>query len=71
MFRITTAPSTGNSRSWFDPDRGLMIRSTSSGPTSLTMDVTLPDDSGDLQQFTMNLDTSQTLDYRLVEGGTG
>lgn len=71
VFRITTSPSTGNSRSWFDPDRGLVVRSTSAGPTSLTMDVTLPDDSGDLQQFTMKLDTSQTLDYRLAEGGAG
>lgn len=71
VFRITTAPSTGNSKSWFDPDRGLVVRSTSSGPTSLTMDVSLPDDNGDLNQFTMKLETSQTLDYRLVDSTAG
>ena len=71
VFRITTAPSTGNSQSWFDPGRGLVVRSTSSGPTSLTMDVSLPGDNGDLNQFTMNLDTQQELDYRLVDSASG
>lgn len=71
VFRIITDPSNGNSKSWFDPARGLVVRSTSSGPTSLTMEVTLPDDNGDLNQFTMNLDTSQTLEYRLVDTGPG
>lgn len=71
VFRITIAPSSGQETTWFDPEVGLALRSTTTGPpTVFRMEVALPDeDTGELESYDMHLDVAQTLDYTLVPGG--
>lgn len=71
VFRILIDPSTSEGTTWFDSSRGRVIRSTTSGASTIRMEVALPDEeTGELQNFDMRLDTDQTLDYSLVDGET-
>jgi hypothetical protein len=68
VFRITIAPSSSESTTWFDAEQGVAVRSTTSGPpTTFRMEVAMPDEeTGELQNYSMLLDVTQTLDYTLV-----
>ena len=71
VFTIVTEPVTAESETTFEPERGLVLFATTSGPMTVSMDVALPDpDSNGLEEFTMSLKTDQRLSYRLTEAGT-
>lgn len=68
-FRITIEPTDSEGTAHLDASRGLVVNSISTGSTSLQMDVALPDqDTGDIQEFVIHLETRQTIEYSLVEG---
>jgi len=68
VFRITIAPSSTEGTTWFRPESGLALRSTTTGPpTAFQMEVALPDeDTGELETYEMRLEVAQTIDYTLV-----
>lgn len=71
VFAIVTEPVAAESETTFDPERGLVLSATTSGPIIVSMDVALPDpDSDGLEEFTMSLKTDQRLIYRLTEADT-
>lgn len=69
VFLIRLDPSTATGTSWFDPERGHVVKATTSGGNALSMEVALPDETtGELQSFDMSLSTTQTLTYTLIDG---
>lgn len=65
VFRIDVEPASSESTTAFDPDAGIPIRSTLEGPSSLSMEVALPGESGDVERFDVSLSVDQTTTYTL------
>ncbi|MFO7300343.1 MAG: hypothetical protein DIU67_009165 [Actinomycetes bacterium] len=55
---------------WFDPEAGVTRRFTVEGDGRVKMDINVPNDeeTGQMVSFTLDMSSTQTLAYRLVEG---
>lgn len=67
VFRITMEPAESEGTARFDASRGLVVDWLTTDSSSLRMDVALPDqETGDIQEFVMHLDTRKTIEYSHV-----
>jgi hypothetical protein len=67
-FAFSVAPSTIDTRTWFDQGAGVTRRSEMTGGTTISFDVAIPnEETGEMLEFGLVLTVDQTVGYRLVD----
>lgn len=68
VFRIAVAPSETRTTGWFDPERGLPLRTTVESNSRTSTETRLPDpDTAEMQSFETSIAIEQTITYELLD----
>src|SRR5690606_31468123 len=68
VFRIAVAPGETRTTGWFDPERGLPLRTTVESNSRTSTETRLPDpDTAEMQSFETTIAIEQTITYELLD----